>query len=111
MPVDNPEIVDIVGIPPDGAFVALTISDHLEWQDLHAHLLVLQEKLNRYFAFVEAGELLAKYPNARGKPVRIDVVFKFEPPAAALEFLSKAKEFAKQSQCELTWRLGLRALH
>ena len=106
MAVDNPNVVDIVGVPPDGAVVALTISDHLDWLHPQSHLLTLQEKLNRYFAFVEAGELLEKYPSARGKRVRIDIVFKYSPPSEAEEFLAKATIVAKQGQFELTWRLG-----
>ena len=74
MPVDNPGVVDIIGIPPDKSLVALTISDHLDWSDSHQHLTVLQEKLNRYLAFIESGELLRKYPDATGKPVSYAVV-------------------------------------
>jgi hypothetical protein len=106
MAVDNPNVIDIIGTPADGAFVALTISDHLDWLDPPEHLLTLQEKLNRYFAFVEAGELLERHPAARGKRVRIDVVFKYAPPPEAEDFLFKARVVAQQGAFELTWRLG-----
>ena len=34
------------------------ITDHLPWSDEEAHLLLLQEKLNTYIAFVESGQIL-----------------------------------------------------
>jgi hypothetical protein len=111
MSVDNPNVVDIVGVPPGGTFVALIISDHLDWVDSQSHLLSLQAKLNRYFAFVEAGELLEKYPSARGKRVRTDIVFKHSPPSEAKEFLVRATAIAKEAAFELTWRLGPSALN
>jgi len=51
MAVDEPGVVDIVSVDPSGCFV-LTVSDHLDWSDTIAHQIVLQEKLNRYLAFI-----------------------------------------------------------
>jgi len=105
MPVDNPGVVDIIGIPPDKSLVALTISDHLDWSDSHQHLTVLQEKLNRYLAFIESGELLRKYPDATGKPVRIDVVFKYRPSKEAERFLEEALTIITKAGFAFTWRV------
>jgi hypothetical protein len=105
MAVDNPDVVDAVGIERASGIVALTISDHLEWDDAHEHLLTLQEKINRYLAFVESGELLESYPKAVGKPVRIDVICKYEPTATAKRFFERAGKVIEQAGLSLSWRV------
>src|ERR1041384_1139062 len=90
MPVDNPGVGDIVGFSPTKDLVVLTIADHLEWSDSHQHLTMLQDKLNRYLAFIESGELLREFPDAEGLPVRIDVVFKHPPSRQGEDFLKQA---------------------
>src|ERR1051326_4943478 len=90
MAVDQPNVVDIIGKNKDGEIV-LTISDHLGWDDCQAHLQVLQEKINTYLTFVETGELYQKYPEARGLPVVIEVMFHYPLLSIAHAFLASAK--------------------
>jgi hypothetical protein len=45
--------------------VALTISDHLEWDS--GHLLILQEKINSYLHFIESGQMHGSYPDTVDK--------------------------------------------
>jgi hypothetical protein len=71
--------------------VVLTISDHLDWSDTTNHQTILQAKLNRYLAFVESGEIFTRYRDAKGRPVAINVVFKFRPDQDGRNFLAKAK--------------------
>jgi hypothetical protein len=53
--VENPDVVDVVSTTLDGQYVVLTIADHLPWDASNEHLLGLQEKRNRYVAFIESG--------------------------------------------------------
>ena len=78
MAVDEPGVIDLIGVKGSGE-VVLTVSDHLEWDERGEHLLMLQEKLNRYLAFIESSELIEQYPDAVGRPVRIDVCCKYAP--------------------------------
>jgi hypothetical protein len=75
--VEQTDVVDILGIDRETGHVVLTISDHLDWSDTVGHQMILQKKLNRYLAFVESGEILEQYPNAKNRPVAFRVVFKF----------------------------------
>ena len=52
-------------------------------------VLALQEKLKNYLAFAKDGQLLAKYPEAKGAPVRIRVDLYAQPDPLALEFLRR----------------------
>lgn len=90
--VQDESVVDIISVRKPDSSVVLTISDHLDWSDTIQHQTILQTKLNHYLAFVESGELLERYPAAKGLVVRIEIVFKFRPDKEALEFLRKAKK-------------------
>lgn len=77
MSIVETKVVDIIAVPewePDN--VVLVITDHLEWGDKAQegeHLLLLQEKINTYIAFIESGELLESYPPAKGKNPKIRI--------------------------------------
>ena len=90
MSVDQTNVVDIIGKTPTGE-ITLTISDHLDWTETADHLLTLQEKLNTYLRFLESGEVYERYPDALGRVLIINVVFKFAPNLEARSFLTKAK--------------------
>jgi Family of unknown function (DUF6572) len=53
---------------------------------------MLQAKLNKYLAFVESGEILARYPDAKDRLVAIRVVFKFKPDQEGTAFLDRAEQ-------------------
>ena len=74
MSVEQTDIVDIIGTDRWTGRVTLTISDHLDWTDSVAHQTILQKKLNTYLAFVESGEILERYPEAKDKAVTFDIV-------------------------------------
>lgn len=78
MSVDDPNVVDAIGTERDTGVVVLTIFDQLDWDD-DQHFVALQEKINRYLGFIESGEVLESYPQAAGRPLRIEVVCKCSP--------------------------------
>jgi len=62
--IEQTGIVDSIGVAQETGEVFLTISDHLDWNDANQNnLLLLQEKINTYLAFVESGELTQTYPD------------------------------------------------
>jgi hypothetical protein len=103
MAVDNPDVVDIMSIDPCGS-VVLTVSDHLDWINSASHQSILQAKINRYLAFVESGEILDRYPDARGRNVVIQVITQHGPDAEALSFLERARHAVGQAGIEFVWR-------
>jgi hypothetical protein len=102
--VDDPGVVDAISTDRTTGEVVLTIADHLQWDDHNEHLLALQEKINRYLGFIEAGKLLENYPPSRGKPVRIDVVCKYRPSEEGERFLTLAAEMIGKAGRSLIWR-------
>lgn len=96
MSLEQVNTVDAVGIENDTQHAVLTIADSWDWTDEQAHLSALQAKLNAYFGFIESGQVWESYPAAKGRKLRIDVVFRFAPTAGAIEFLAKASDVASE---------------
>lgn len=102
MTVEQTNLVDFVSVISSRNEVVLTISDHLEWDDKNEHILLLQEKLNSYLAFIESGELLSSYPSAKGKSVVVDVVCRHPLNVAASEFFDRGVSIFERAGFRLT---------
>ncbi len=97
MSIEQTDIVDIISTDRTNGQVVLTISDHLDWSNSTGHQLLLQAKLNRYLAFVESGEILQSYPDAKGRPVVFKLVLRFPPDEHARVFLAKVKQIVESA--------------
>jgi hypothetical protein len=99
MSINETKVVDIIAVPewePDN--VVLVITDHLEWGDKAQrgeHLLLLQEKINTYIAFIESGELLESYPPAKGENPKIRISGLYELPEQGETFIDRVTEVLK----------------
>lgn len=97
MSIEQTDVVDVISTDRMTRHVTLTISDHLDWSDSVAHQLLLQTKLNRYLAFVQSGEILQSYPNAKDRPIIFEVVFKFVPDEGGRAFLAKVRSIIESA--------------
>jgi hypothetical protein len=103
MSIEQTDIVDAIGVQQHSGKLILTISDHLDWNvNIQEHMLLLQEKLNTYLAFVESGELLEQYPDARGRDVIINVVALYPLSLEARRFLDQASAVIADAGITLT---------
>jgi hypothetical protein len=96
MSITEPRVIDIWAIPkePPGN-VLLLITDHLEWgskAEQGEHLLLLQEKINTYIAFIESGEIYTEIPGALGMHPVIRVLGLYELPEQAECFIERVTE-------------------
>lgn len=107
MSVTEANTIDMIGVNVERGSVSLGVSDHLPWdeQSSEQHLLALQDKLNSYLRFIESGEIYSAYPNAAGRPVEIEVLFKFTPSAIALQFMEQARQLVVNAGAELHWKV------
>ena len=103
MSVWDTKVVDFIGVEDASGKVILTVSDHLEWGE--GHLPLLQDKLNTYIAFIESGELLAAYPDAKGRQPVIDVVCKHEPDHDAETFFTQVSSVFEAADVEFRYRV------
>jgi Family of unknown function (DUF6572) len=96
MSVDQSQVIDIVSKDRKGSLV-LSISDHLDWENTKEHLHLLQEKINTYLRFLDSGEVFEKYPDSRGRPIEIEIIFHYQPTMEARSFLAKVKPIVEGS--------------
>ncbi len=92
MSVEQTNVVDFLSTNADK--VILTISDHLDWDKENKHILLLQEKINSYLAFIESGEILERYPDSKGRRPMISIKLMHKPNIEALDFFAKVKKVA-----------------
>jgi len=100
MSILDTKVVDIIAVPDwEPENVVLLITDHLEWGDKAQqgeHLLLLQEKINTYIAFIESGEILESYPPSKGKSPIIRIYGLYELPEQGEFFIDRAAETLKE---------------
>ena len=100
MSIVETKVVDIIAVPEwEPKNVILLITDHLKWGDKSQegeHLLLLQEKINTYIAFIESGEMLENYPPSKGKLPIIRINGLYELPEQAEFFIDQVSETLKE---------------
>jgi len=86
----------------DSTKIELVIVDHLQWdEDGRVHMYLLQEKINKYLAYIESGEFLRSYPDDAGIPVSIRIVGKYPISSGGLEFLAKVRPIIEAAGFDL----------
>lgn len=91
MGLEATNAIDSIGTEKDTGVVVMTILDSWNWSDTDAHLRALQAKLNTYLNFVSSGQILEDYPQAADKPLRLDILARFDIPPDADELIRQAR--------------------
>lgn len=106
MTIEQRGVIDFVSTDEGTGNIRLTISDHLDWNDpKNDHLLILQDKINDYLAFIEGGQLYEEYPSAKGKKIIIQVTAKYPLGKEAEHFYHHASEAVSNAGFELVFKL------
>lgn len=109
MSIDQTNVIDFIGVDKRSGKTIITISDHLMWggeQNWHKeHLVFLEKKINTYLQFIESGQLLEDYPNAKGKKIVIEIRGKYPLDDNAQVFYEKAKKVISEAGFELNFEL------
>jgi hypothetical protein len=90
MSLERVKEVDAIGVDKKSGAVALTILDSWDWSEESRHASSLSDKINSYLGFIESGELLDAYPEAKGRDVEILVISKFPLNKAGKALLDHA---------------------
>lgn len=88
--VQNPMIVDLIGLDPVSGRVVLTMIERRPWGSHPQQLRQIEEKINRYLGYVLEGHMGQHYPQYVGKPVRIRLDCAEEPHGEAIRFVTVA---------------------
>ncbi len=105
MSIEQHSVIDFIGVDKNTKEVFLTITDHLDWNNTNDHLWQLQEKINAYIRFIESGEILEKFPEAKDRNIIIEIVGREHYPPVAKEFIDMSNEVLKNVPTQLRFRL------
>lgn len=105
MSIEKTTVIDFMGLDEKTEIYHLGISDHLDWKNSEEHLHILQEKINKYLAFIEGGQLHKEQPLARGKKILIQVYAKYPLNKYGERFYDHAQELVKEAGFGLEFKL------
>lgn len=110
MAIGNTDILD--GVTIDGNSLRLLLTDHLEWQERentlreYDHLLLLQEKINAYLAYLETKQYKEQYPNNEFESAVIEIHFKYGITENCERFLQVVQNQVGQYGIKIEARIG-----
>lgn len=103
MSIEQSNKIDFISINPNEK-VQLTISDHLEWDNVENHILILQDKVNAYLNFIESGQIPKQYNQAKQNGIIISLSTEFYPSENSIKYLDKFKNIIQESGYEFEWK-------
>lgn len=82
----------------DNKTLVLLITDHLDWEKEHNHLILLQDKINSYIAFIESEQYrdIEQFKRLKIKKYIIEISFKYKPTENCSKFINSVNEQLKQ---------------
>ena len=111
MTVAQRQVVDWLGIEKDTGSIGLTVIDDLDWDDERNHILLLQEKLNTYLAFIEGCEVYTRLKSdfgvdvKSGTRIKVSILAKFDLPSEGARFLKHVTHVFGSLGVSLTHRV------
>ncbi len=92
MSVIDEKIIDSMAVTNDDEGIILLIADHLDWEDEYNHLVILQEKINAYIAFLESEQYKDVYNSKSFRYGIIEIHFKYKITEKAKCFLNTVQK-------------------
>lgn len=111
MQITDTSTIDYLGIEKDTQYVVLTLVDDCDWRDEIQHLSFLQAKINRYFDFIDSGEVYEQVNETAGRevapttPIKISVLAKYEPSGEGSRFFEHVAEVAKDAGVRFSFKV------
>ncbi len=111
MRLEQKDAVDYIGLEKETGVIVATLVDDCDWSDEIHHLRLLQAKINRYFDFIESGEIYSEILAATnravlpGSPVKISVLAKFSPRGEGERFLEHVTEVAEKAGIAFSFKV------
>ncbi|MQA65947.1 MAG: hypothetical protein GEU76_08600 [Alphaproteobacteria bacterium] len=111
MRLTDANTVDYLGLEKDTGYVVLTLVDDCAWEDEIQHLSLLQAKVNRYFNFIDSGEVYEQLRETTGQevapttPVKISILAKYEPGGEGNRFLEHVARVAADAGVHFSFKV------
>ena len=88
--VENPQVLDLITVDPASGDVILVMVERRRWGESPLQLKQIEEKINRYLAYVLDGFLAEHHPTYVGKKARIRLDCAEAPHGEAARFVEAA---------------------
>lgn len=106
MAIDNLQIIDMIAESKKKKNeLVLGITDHLNWEDEHGHLMLLQEKINTYLMYIETKQYKEVYPGRNFEIFLIHIYFAYDIPENCEKFLEYALNYANDQIAPLILKI------
>ena len=99
--VENPKVVDLMGVDPTSGKVVLTMIERRAWGADARQFQQIEEKINRYMGYALDGFLVEQHPQYEGKPVQIRLECAEAPHGEAVRFVAAMKHAIEQYGLQL----------
>lgn len=87
--IEKTDTIDGVAFDENNNKLVLLLADGMDWNNEYEHLILLQEKINNYIAYIEDKQYLLNYPNA--EQVEVQIKFLYKETANCIKFLEQVK--------------------
>lgn len=92
MSITQLNAVDGIGISHDGESLVMMIADEMNWQNLDAHLIMLENKMNAYLEYLESKQYKELYPDEIFSYAVFEIHCLYEPTEEAVEYLNVVQD-------------------
>lgn len=112
MAIDNINVIDGIGIDESRSAVCLLLADHLKWEQddnslsEYDHLMLLQDKINAYIAYLESKQYTQQYPNVVFEMAVIEIHFKYDISDNCEKFLNAVQDQIGQYGIKIEAHIG-----
>jgi len=79
--------IDAMGKSKENNELLFLITDHLDWENEHEHLVILQNKINSYLKFIESKQYADTYPQDTFDGYVLEIHFQNGMSENCLKFL------------------------
>ena len=100
---EHPSKIDTISNKDDKVILSIIQADEIN----DDNLMLLQEKLNNYLAYILDGQLDKDFPKYRGFAAKIEIYFQLEPQGIVLVFLKNAPALCAEEGVKLTYEVGI----
>lgn len=90
--VNNPDVIDLVTHDPATDEIVVIMIEDRTWSVDPEQVDQLLRKINTYLHFIEDGDLVEHFPQAAGKPVRMQLDCNEAPTGEAEQLIEEAQQ-------------------
>jgi hypothetical protein len=87
MSIIESDKIDAMGKSKESKELLFLITDHLDWENEHDHLIALQNKINSYLEFIESKQYVDTYPQDVFEGYVIEIHFQHGMSENCFKFL------------------------